>query len=223
MKNNYYDDKLNAQKLSMVYETSIPRVKQYLDAEIDYVRKSLKGTENILELGAGYGRIIKELAPNCASITGIDISKDNVALGNKYLKDITNAKMMIMDVHNLTFKNSFDVIICLQNGLSAMKINFDTIKNIMDLVSLGGKAFFSSYSEKFWDIRLQWFHEQSSKGLLGEIDIEKTKDGIIICKDGFKATTNSPKHFEELGNSLGFPFKIEEIDESSLFLIIDKK
>ena len=223
MQNNYYDSKLNAQKLFMVYETKIPRVEQYLNAEIDYVRRSLKGTENVLELGAGYGRIVKELAPSCISILGIDISEDNVKFGNEYLKNTSNAKMMVMDVHNLTIKDSFDVILCLQNGLSAMKITFDTVKNIMNLVSSGGKIFFSSYSEKFWDVRLQWFQEQASKGLLGEIDIEKTKNGIIVCKDGFEATTASPEYFKEIGESLGYPFEIKEIDESSLFLVIKKE
>lgn len=220
---NYYQSKLNSQKLFMVYETDISRVKQYLHAEIDYVKKSLRGNENILELGAGYGRIVKELAPACASIVGIDISEESIELGNEYLKDIPNARMKKMDVHDLTFKESFDVILCLQNGLSSMRLSFKTIKSIMDLVSPGGLLFFSSYSEKFWDIRLKWFQEQASKGLLGEIDIEKTKDGVIICKDGFKATTSSPEQLKKLGERLAYPFKIEEVDESSLFLIIKKE
>lgn len=220
---NYYQSKLNSQKLFMVYETDIPRVKQYLHAEIDYVKKALKGNENILELGAGYGRIVKELALACASIVGIDISEDSIELGNEYLKDIPNARMKRMDVHDLTFKESFDVILCLQNGLSSMRLSFETIKSIMDLVSSGGLLFFSSYSEKFWDIRLKWFQEQASKGLLGEIDTEKTRDGVIICKDGFKATTSSPEQLKKLGESLAYPFKIEEVDESSLFLVIKKE
>ena len=222
MQDNYYNDKLNSQKLFMVYETGIPRVKQYLDAEINYVKSKLSREKNVLELGAGYGRIMKELACNCASITGIDISKNNVILGNEYLKNTQNAEILMMDVHNMTFKNSFDIVLCLQNGFSAMKLTFDTIKNIMDLVSDKGQVFFSSYSEKFWNTRLEWFEEQSKKGLLGEIDIDKTKNGIIICKDGFEATTSSPEYFEQLGKMLGYPFKIKEIDESSLFLIINK-
>ena len=61
--NNYYADKLNAQSLFQVYDTAIPRIKQYLDAEIDFVRQNLTGSEDVLELAAGYGRIVKELAP----------------------------------------------------------------------------------------------------------------------------------------------------------------
>lgn len=78
MKGNYYAQNLNAQKLFQVYQTGYPRVKQYLEAEITFVKNHLKGTERILELGAGYGRIIKELAPYCESIVGIDISNDKL-------------------------------------------------------------------------------------------------------------------------------------------------
>jgi 2-polyprenyl-6-hydroxyphenyl methylase/3-demethylubiquinone-9 3-methyltransferase len=65
---NYYDEKLNSQMLFQVYETAIPRISQYLHAEIDYVRSFLTGTESVIELGAGYGRIVRSLAPDCASI-----------------------------------------------------------------------------------------------------------------------------------------------------------
>ncbi|MPM25085.1 hypothetical protein SDC9_71575 [bioreactor metagenome] len=75
---NYYAEKLNSQMLFKVYETQIPRVRQYLKAEIDFVKKNLLNTQSVLELGAGYGRIIKELAPCCRSIVGIDISTESV-------------------------------------------------------------------------------------------------------------------------------------------------
>ena len=59
---NYYDEKLNAQKLFQVYETQIPRIRQYLQAEINFVKANISKTQRVLELGARYGRIIKELA-----------------------------------------------------------------------------------------------------------------------------------------------------------------
>ncbi|GMQ57736.1 hypothetical protein AN1V17_21310 [Vallitalea sediminicola] len=223
MKNNYYAQKLNSTMLFKAYETNIPRVKQYLDAEISFVRDNLTSSERVLELGAGYGRIIKELAGDCKSIVGIDVSEESVALGKEYLKDSYNAKIMTMDVHNLQFEEKFDVILCLQNGLSAMKIkSTDLIEKILRMVVSGGKVFFSTYSEKFWKYRLMWFQEQVDKGLLGEIDYEKTKDGVIICKDGFKAITHTQKVLEEIGDSSGYDYKIHEVDESSVFLVIHK-
>ncbi|KUO70290.1 MAG: methylase [Clostridia bacterium BRH_c25] len=222
--NNYYAQKLNSQKLFKVYETKIPRVKQYLDAEISFVRDNLTGSERVLELGAGYGRIVKELAGNCKSIVGIDISDESVSLGTEYLKDSPNAEIITMDVCNLEFEEKFDVILCLQNGLSAMKItSSDLIERILGMVVSGGKVYFSTYSEKFWEYRLMWFEEQAEKGLLGELDLDKTKDGVIICKDGFKAITHTPKDLEAIGCLSGYEYQIQEVDESSVFLIIHKK
>ncbi len=219
---NYYAEKLNSQKLFQVYETQIPRVKQYLQAEIDFVKGNLSNTQSVLELGAGYGRIIRELAPYCGSIVGIDISVESVELGNEYLKDYPNASIVAMDVHRIKFPRPFDVILCLQNGLSAMRADSTVIHKILDSVAPGGTAYFSSYSTKFWDFRLKWFEEQASKRLLGKIDYNETKDGVIICSGGFKATFHSTEDFEKIGEELGYPYQVQEVDESSVFLIVHK-
>lgn len=220
---NYYAEKLNSSNLLKVYDTQLDRVKRYLDEEIDFVRKNLEGHETLLELGAGYGRIVKELASSCQSILGIDISMESALLSEEYLKGIPNASVLQMDVHNMDLKETFDVILCLQNGLSAMKITTtDLINRILDKVTVGGKVYFSTYSENFWEHRLSWFVEQSEKRLLGEIDFENTRDGVIMCKDGFKAITYSMDQLHEIGRRSGYPYKIVEVDASSLFLIISK-
>ncbi|QOR34882.1 methyltransferase domain-containing protein [Clostridium sp. 'deep sea'] len=220
---NYYAEKLNSQGLFKAYETNLPRVKQYLNAEIEFVKNHLTKQHSVLELGAGYGRIVKQLADSCKNIIGIDISYDSVALGNESLADIENAKMLQMDVHNLTFQQKFDVVLCLQNGLSAMKItSAQSIKNILTLVEDGGSVFFSTYSDKFWNHRVAWFKEQADKGLLGELDMQKTKNGVIVCKDGFKATTHNLVDLQKMGEATGCKYELKEVDESSLFLIIHK-
>lgn len=224
MKENYYAKTLNAEKLYQVYQTKYPRVQQYLEAEISFVRNRINNTQRILELGAGYGRIMKEIAPICKEIVGIDISDGNVFSGQEYLKDMTNAELVVMDAHNIRFGDEFDIVLCLQNALSAMKTEpFTYVKTILALLKPYGKAFISSYSEKFWEHRLAWFCEQAEKGLVGEIDMEQTKDGIIVCKDGFRSTTLSAEEMDKIGKFSGFPYEVTEVDESSIFLIITKK
>lgn len=220
---NYYAQSLNAMKLLQVYQTKYPRIKRYFDEEINFVRQNLYGNEKVLEVGAGYGRIIKELAPFAASFMGIDISKASVELGRGYIKECPNCNIQVMDVYNLEFDEEFDVVLCLQNGLSAIKGQpINLIKQCMKVLTSGGKAYFSTYSAKFWNHRLTWFHEQADKGLIGEIDLEKTHDGIIMCKDGFTAITFSEDELKKLGEESGFHYRIEEVDESSLFLILEK-
>lgn len=220
---NYYAGKLNALKLQQVYETDIPRVRRYLDAEIDFVAAGLHGTERVLELGAGYGRIMRRLAPVAASVVGVDISGDSVRFGREYLDGTPNCRLLVMDAHEMAFDGEFDMVLCLQNGLSAIKgepLNLVT-RSVRALVP-GGTACFSTYSARFWDHRLEWFQEQARKGLLGEIDMDRTKEGRIVCKDGFTATTFSSQDLEELGRASGCPWRIKEVDASSLFLILQK-
>lgn len=221
---NYYQDSLNASGLYQVYQTEIPRITEYLKAEIDYVKRELTGKERILEIGAGYGRIMRELAPEAASVTGIDISVDSLRLGKEYLKDLENCSLLTMDAHNLTFHEEFDMVLCLQNGLSAVKGNpGGLIDGCLAALKSGGAAYFSTYSEKIWETRLNWFREQARKGLLGELDEEKTKDGVIICKDGFRADTFTQQDFISFGEASGCRYRIDEADDSSLFLILYKE
>lgn len=223
MKNNYYAEKLNSRKLFDVYETGIERIRQYLEAEIGFVRDHLQGNERVLELGAGYGRILKELAPFAASVTGIDVSAGNVAFGNDYLKEVPNVRLEVMDAHNLLFGREFDVVLCLQNGICSMKGDpRNLVAQIAKVLTDGGRAFISSYSPEFWEHRLAWFHEQAEKGLLGEIDLEKTANGTIICKDGFVATTCLRNDMEKLAQEAGLDFHIQEVDGSSVFLVISR-
>ena len=220
---NYYAESLNSQKLFQVYDTALPRIEQYFREEIDFVRRKLTGTERVLEVAAGYGRIVRELAPSCAEIVGMDISEDSVRMGREYLKGVPNASMVAMDAHKITFPpQSFDVTLCLQNALSAMRADDGVIRSILDLLAPGGTAYFSTYSANFWEHRVAWFQEQADKGLLGELDMEKTRDGVIVCKDGFRATTQTPEEYEAIGRASGLPYEVTEVDGSSLFLVIRK-
>lgn len=221
MESGYYEKKLNAEKLYQVYQTAIPQVLDYLRSEIEFVRERLRGDEAALELGAGYGRIMKELSPSVRKITGIDVSEQSVALGREYLGDLANCTVETMDAHTLAFDETFDVVLCLQNGLSAMKGDPENlVRRSLRVLAPGGTAFFSSYSPKFWEHRLAWFQEQAGKGLLGEIDMENTGNGRIVCKDGFTATTFDREDMERLGKASGHPYRVEEVNNSSIFLIL---
>ena len=184
----------------------------------------MKKTDTVLELAAGYGRIMKELAPYVKSITGIEISGENVRFGEEYLKDTPNTALLTMDVHDIEYSDSFDVVLCLQNGLSAVKAEVPELFAAKTIKALkkGGKAYFSTYHPKFWEQRLAWFQEQSKKELIGELDMEKTQNGIIICKDGFRATTHSIADLEKIGRSTNCLWQIFEVDDSSIFLVIEK-
>jgi 2-polyprenyl-6-hydroxyphenyl methylase/3-demethylubiquinone-9 3-methyltransferase len=216
---DYYGDKLSAERLKRVYEIAPPRVRQYLDAEVSFVLGHVKPGDIVLELGCGYGRIMPALAKEAGKVVGIDTSQSSLTMARELLRYIPNCELMLMDAVALGFEDdTFDVVLCIQNGISAFHINQrHLIHEAVRVCKPGGKALFSSYSEKFWEHRLEWFELQAQKGLLGEIDYEKAVNGVIVCKDGFTATTVSADEFRTLATGIDAEVQIAEVDESSLF------
>lgn len=148
----YYSEKLAGKRLRECYDIAPARVKQYLDAEIQYVLSRTKPEDSVLELGCGYGRVIWEIAGEAKRVA-----------------------------------------------------------------RPGGNILFSSYSSNFWAHRLEWFELQSKHGLLGEIDYDTTGDGVIVCKDGFRAGAMGEAEFRELCKRIELEPNIYEVDESSIF------
>ena len=219
---DYYTQKLSAERLLQVYEIAPPRVQQYLEAEIGFVLSKIKPTDSVLELGCGYGRVIKRLASRAKAVIGIDTSLETLYLAQDFLCGSNLVHLYAMNAIELGFHDQqFDVVICIQNGISAFKV--DQRKLIQEAIRVtrpGGIVLFSSYSGKFWEDRLQWFRLQAEHGLVGEIDEEKTANGVIVCRDGFRATTIEANDFLYLTSSLGVKAIITEVDGSSLFCVI---
>jgi len=221
---DYYSKKLSANRLQRCYEIAPPRVKQYLEAEINHVVNKINSNSMVLELGCGYGRVLPPLTKIAKHVVGIDFSFSSLEMGKDFLQKLINYDLVNMSAGQLGFANNvFDFVVCIQNGISAFHIpQLELIKESLRVTKSGGLVLFSTYTENFWKDRLQWFQLQSDAGLLGEIDYQKTGDGNIVCKDGFTASTISKKQFEQWGETLELDYRIEDIDHSSLFFEIEK-
>jgi ubiquinone/menaquinone biosynthesis C-methylase UbiE len=219
---NYYHDRLAAVRLKRCYEIAPPRVKRYLQAEIDYVRARIDPGSSVLELGCGYGRVLNSLTDRAGMLIGIDTSLSSLQMGSVELVSRGRVHLAQMNAVQTGFHDqTFDIVLCIQNGISAFHVDQQgLIREAMRITKSGGSAIFSSYSERFWDERLEWFRIQAKEGLLGDIDKTQTRNGVIVCKDGFSATTVSESQFHSLARCCGAESRIEEIDESSLFCCI---
>jgi SAM-dependent methyltransferase len=216
---DYYKKRLSAKRLELVYELAPPRIKQYLEAELAFVLTIIKATNTVLELGCGYGRVLESLDAKSGFCVGIDMAFDSLQVASKRLSESGKLAFSQMNAIELGFKaQSFDLTACIQNGISAFHVDPDILINECVRVTKGnGRVLFSSYSAKIWKPRLEWFRRQSEQGLIGEIDEEATGGGVIVCKDGFTATTFSPDDFESLCSRHGLPCQIYEVDDSSVF------
>jgi 2-polyprenyl-6-hydroxyphenyl methylase/3-demethylubiquinone-9 3-methyltransferase len=216
---DYYAQKLSSQRLRQCYEIAPPRVRQYLEAEVWHVAERLRASDVVLDLGCGYGRVMKDLAARARLILGIDTSLPSLDMGRESLSDVYNCRLACMNGAALGLAdNVFDVVLCIQNGLSAFKVDQRTlVGECLRVARSGGLVLLSTYAERFWTDRLEWFRLQAEHGLLGAIDPARTRDGVIVCKDGFTATTITPSRFRALTTGFGVQARIEEVDGSSLF------
>jgi 2-polyprenyl-6-hydroxyphenyl methylase/3-demethylubiquinone-9 3-methyltransferase len=220
----YYARKLAAESLRHCYEIAPPRVQEYFRAEIEFVVRRLASDAIVLDLGCGYGRTMIHFAATAAFVMGIDTSRLSLLDARKFLDATPNCLLARMDAGRLDFVDgSFDAVVCLQNGLSAFHVDQKrVVKEALRVTRPGGTAYFSTYSDRFWEHRLEWFEMQALAGLIGPLDRERTRDGLIVCTDGFEATTVRPAEFQELVAHVNAGLEVVEVDESSVFYVLSK-
>jgi ubiquinone/menaquinone biosynthesis C-methylase UbiE len=223
----YYDKTLSAEKLKKCYELATPRIRRYLDVELNHVLEKIHPGGLVLELGCGYGRVLPALGIRAAHVFGIDTSFSSLLLAQDTIGANANCSLALMNAVQLGFRgNVFDAVVCIQNGISAFHVDQRSLlRECVRVAKSGGVVLVSSYAEKFWNDRLEWFQLQAAEGLVGEIDYEQTRDGVIVCKDGFTATTVSPEQFKTLTSDIAnIDVSFNEVDNSSLFCeIVPKK
>lgn len=222
---SYYAKKLSAERLQRCYEIATPRVQQYLEAEIQHVLSRLHAADAVLELGCGYGRVALRLAQVAARVVGIDVSVESLAMARRIATDDVPCEFMHMDALDLRFPDGeFDAVVCIQNGICAFGSDQQTLlREALRVVRAGGMVLLSSYADRFWPERLAWFETQAAEGLLGPIDHAASGDGVIVCKDGFRAGRARPEDLASLCSSGGVECEISEVDGSSVFCEIVKR
>ena len=216
----YYSEKLAGERLRACYELAPPRAKAYLEGEIEFVATRTSRSARLLELGCGYGRVLQRLIPRVRAGVGVDTSVESLRMAVAFLAVGPAPHLLAMDASRMGFRDrSFDLTICVQNGISAFaEDQLVLLGEAVRVTRSGGTVLFSSYAEPFWPDRLAWFEVQAAHGLIGEIDSRATGNGVIVCKDGFRATTVDADGFKGLAETLGLVPRITEVAGSSLFL-----
>jgi SAM-dependent methyltransferase len=222
---DYYSRHLAGERLRLVYEIAPPRVRQYLDAEVAFVRARVKPTDVVLELGCGYGRVLGRLLGLARHVVGIDTSRESLELARRLIGPRADCELHEMDALHLGLPDErFDLVFCVQNGIAAFGVDeLALMEEAVRVTRSGGRALFSSYSERFWSRRLEWFRLQANRGLVGEIDDDQSRDGVIVCRDGFRAGAVTPERFRALARELGVTPVITEVDGSSIFCELTRR
>jgi 2-polyprenyl-6-hydroxyphenyl methylase/3-demethylubiquinone-9 3-methyltransferase len=220
---DYYSTTLSGERLLRCYEVASPRVQQYLDEEARFVCDRLARADAVLELGCGYGRLVWQFARTADFVVGIDTSPESLRLAQSLAHPHARCSFARMDAARLAFgPGSFDVVVCAQNGVCAFHVDPGVLlAEALRVVRSSGRVLLSSYAERFWPDRLEWFRRQAAEGLVGRINEQATRPGTIVCEDGFTVGTMSPMAFRELCDRFGVAPTLTEVDGSSLFCEVE--
>ena len=221
---SYYAHKLAGRRLERCYDLASPRVQEYLEAEIRHVTDRLGGARRVLELGCGYGRVALRLAEASRTIVGIDVALASLALGKTLAAPNGPCSFVLMDAAHLAFRaGAFDAVVCVQNGICAFSVDQERLlAEALRVTRPGGRVLVSTYADRFWPYRLEWFEAQAAAGLLGPIDHVKSRDGAIVCTDGFSSGRLTPDELAGLAHRLGVEASVTEVDGACLFCEITK-
>lgn len=216
---SYYSESLSGERLRRCYEVATPRVRRYLEAEIEHLTGRVRPGDRALELGCGYGRVLEPLRGRCRLLAGIDTARAGLLLARTEPESLGAVHLIQTDATSAGLRDGlFDLVFCVQNGIAAFNVDARAlVSEAIRITRPGGRVLFSSYAPAFWPHRLEWFRIQAAHDLVGRIDEKATGDGIIVCEDGFRAGAFDTAAFESLAAGLRIPARITEVDESSLF------
>lgn len=216
---SYYQSGLSGIRLRQCYELAPPRVQQYLAAEIEFVMRQVHITDRVLELGCGYGRVLAELARKTPHTVGIDNCVESLQMAGPFVGSAVPCKLAVMDAADLGFRDGqFDVVLCVQNGIGVFEMEPSAlVGEALRVTRSGGRIFLSSYADRFWNHRLEWFQIQAEHELIGRINLDASGGGTIVSCDGFRASRMAREDFISLTAPFGIEPRIVEVDESSLF------
>ena len=217
----YYKEQLAAERLQQCYRLAPGRVRQYLRAEVDFATTQLGPDCVVLDLGCGYGRTLADFRGALTSRRRCRQLLCQRASWATTPRFDTKVRPRLWRRRAARFRLRHLRPGRLHPKLSAFGLDRRRlVKETLRLLGHGGLALFSTYTDEFWDDRLDWFERQSAAGLIGPIDRRRTHDGIIVCTDGFRAATVREGEFAALVADLEVQLECVEVDHSSVFYLV---
>ena len=122
---------------------------EFLEKETAFVEHFTWEKQRILEIGCGYGRLMKIIARRATHVVGIDFSPMQLTKAELYLEGLDNVAYFSMDADNLGLEeNRFDTTVCLNSSLSNMPgIETTVIAEMKRVTKPGGKIILTVLAE----------------------------------------------------------------------------
>jgi ubiquinone/menaquinone biosynthesis C-methylase UbiE len=103
---------------------------------------ALDGSQSVLEIGVGTGRLAMRIAPECRSYTGIDVSPKTIVRAKENLAQLSNVALVCCDFLAGEINASFDVI-CSTLTFMHIADKVTAVRRIAALLTPGGRVVIS--------------------------------------------------------------------------------
>lgn len=124
--------------------------------ECDFIEKEISHDKSIriLDVGCGTGRHVIELARRGYNVTGIDLSKTQLARAKEKAEEAgADVKFLLLDARELPFRNEFDAAIMLCEGgfplMETDEMNYKILEGVARALRSPGRFIFTTLNGLF--------------------------------------------------------------------------
>ena len=184
-------------------------IKEYLELEEEFILKTFKNVDSVLDVGCGEGRYLRMLAPILGKITGIDYSEQLVSLAKKSTSTLDNVSILLGRAEDLPtlVQETFTYGLLAWNTIGNIPQEFH--QSIFDNLAkvVNKKIFISTFqcSSEVMNERLRYYDKVGFK-------VESIDGNQAILEGGLHRANAYPlNYFQELFGSIGFSMKTYDL------------
>ena len=134
-----------------------PTLRKYIKNEKIFLLKNITKNSVVIDIGCGYGQILKALSKKANKVVGIDINKETLGRALKATSQSKNVELFNEDCRKTHFEDSyFDYCVATMNTFGNLgKGKIPVLKEMVRITKPDGKIFISVYSENALNERLK--------------------------------------------------------------------
>lgn len=184
-------------------------IREYMELEEEFILRTFKNVDTVLDVGCGEGRYLRKLAPIVGKITGIDFSEQLVALAKKSTANFNNVTILAGRAENLPnlVQENFTYALLAWNTIGNIpkelhQCIFENVAKVLDK-----KIFISTYKcdRAVMDERLRYYAKTNFK-------VESIDGNQVILEGGLHHANSYPlSYFQTLLESTGFDMKTYDL------------